>query len=220
MDTDCPAGQMCTSSHICGDPCTLSGKSYDFEADDQGFTHAPTSGIAGDDPWVRGFPSAPACHGGMNCWATNLSIAGYLDCQTAELVSPVIDLSACAGLPDPITLSFWHYYEFEPQSMNRWYDGGVLQLSADGGMTWTDVTTSQPYEGLIDGDYQTCTPVPDIGGHQGWSGTIPGGMWVQVTVDLAAMYRVSGFRIRWLFGADGGLTDRGWLIDDVAVTPN
>jgi hypothetical protein len=37
-------------------------------------------------------------------------------------------------------------------------------------------------------------------------------------VNLNATYLLSGFRARWLFGSDEGLTDRGWLIDDVAVT--
>jgi hypothetical protein len=208
---------MCVGN-ICGDACTLSAKSYDFEADDQGFTHTPTGGTALDDPWERGAPSGIACHGGTNCWATSLSVVGYLDCQTADLLSPVIDLSACAGTSKTITLSFWHRYQFEPQSSNRWWDGGVLQLSADGGTTWTDVTTSQPYEGLIDGSYLGCSPTPAIGGHQGWSGIIPGGTWVQVTVNLAGMYHVPGFRVRWLFGSDEALTDRGWIIDDVAVT--
>src|SRR5262249_14590819 len=154
--------------------------------------------------------------GGMNCWATNLGTAGYTSCQMAQLVSPVIDLSPCANTPKTITLSFWHYYKFEIMSANRWYDGSVLQLSTDGGTTWTDATTDQPYQGVISGDYLLCSPTPDITGHQGWSGVIPGGSWVQVSVALTTAQLVSGFRVRWLFGADSGTTDRGWFIDDVA----
>ena len=174
--------------------------------------------ISSDDPWEVGKPTSLPCHGGTKCWATSLSSAGYSDCQTAELVSPTVDLSGCAGAGKTVTLAFWHEYKFEPKSMGKWWDGGLLQLSSDNGKTWSDVVPTPGYEGLLDGDYSPWTPVPDIAGHQGWSGTIPGGTWVQVKLDLAPAYLVATFRARWLVGADGNTTARGWGIDDVTIT--
>jgi hypothetical protein len=191
---------------------------YDFETGAQGFTHAPTDGISGDDPWAVGKPSGATCHGGTKCFATSLSSGGYSDCQTAELVTPTVDLTACAASPKAVTLTFWHYFLFEPPSGSTWWDGGVLQLSSDNGGSWVDVTTSAPYQGKIKGSYSGCNPVPDISGKTGWSGPIPGGAWAQVTVALPAQYRVAGFKARWLFGSDEATTDRGWLIDDVTIT--
>lgn len=216
-NADCPSGQTC-SGNSCSDACSQISASYDFEAGAQGFTHAPTSSIASDDPWARGTPTGVTCHGGTKCWATVLGTAGYTDCQTAELVGPALDLSACAGSPRTVTLSFWHYYKFEPQSQSKWWDGGALQLSSNGGSSWQDVTPTPAYQGAINGSYGSCSPTPAIGGHQGWSGAIPGGAWVKVSVDVPAAYRVSGFKYRWLFGSDAASTDRGWFIDDVAVT--
>lgn len=219
-DTDCGAGGTCVGGS-CSDPCTMSAKSYDFESGEQGFTHAPTSGIAADDPWECGQPAGSiTCHGGTKCFATELGTGGYRTCQTAALVSPSIDLTKCMGTSKVVTLSFWHYYKFEPKSSGRWWDGGVLQFSADNGGTWMDITTNQPYQGVIDGGYGNCTPDPEIGGHMGWSGEVPGGAWVQVSADLATNYLVSGFQFRFLFGADEGTNNRGWFIDDVAITPH
>ncbi len=216
-DGDCSGGKTCIGN-TCSDACTTLSFSTDFESGAAGFTHDPTSGISGDDPWALGNPSGVTCHSGSKCWATNLSSGGYSNCQMAELISPVIDVSACAGSSLTPTLSFWHYYKFEAKSSGTWWDGGTLQISSDGGATWNDVTPTPGYEGTINGSYGGCTPTPDIGGHAGWSGTIPGGVWVQVSFDLPSQYRVATFRARWLFGADAGTTARGWFIDDVAVT--
>jgi hypothetical protein len=214
--TDTTCAVSCQNG-ACVDPCTAVQYSYNFESGAQGFTHDPTSGIAGDDPWALGTPSAKPCHGGTKCWATGLS-SGYSDCQMAELLSPALDLSACAGSPMTVTLSFWHYYKFESNSGSTWYDGGALQISSNNGGTWVDVTPTPGYQGVINGTYGSCTPTPDIKGHQGWSGTIPGGAWTKVTLTLGAQYRVATFRFRWLFGADDDVSQTGWLIDDVAVT--
>ncbi|HRI69515.1 MAG TPA: hypothetical protein PK156_35030 [Polyangium sp.] len=219
-DMDCAAGTTCVDGS-CNDLCAVAATTYDFEAGDQGFTHVPTSGLAGDDPWKRGMPaSSTTCHGGTNCFATNLSLAGYSSCQTAALISPAIDLSKCTGTTKVVTLSFWHYYEFEPGSSGRWFDGGTLQFSADNGATWMDTTTNQAYQGVVNGTYANCNPTPTIAGHQAWSGTVPGGGWVRVSVDLPTTYFVPQFKFRFLFGADEAGNFRGWFIDDVAVTPH
>jgi hypothetical protein len=199
------------------DPCAIA-LSYDFEASDQGFTHAPLSTYASDDPWARGTPtSTMKCHGGTGkCFTTGLS-ANYATCQTAVLSTPVLDVSKCAGSSKTLTFSFWHYYDFEALSSGHYWDGGVLQMSTDG-TTWTDVTTSQPYDGALKGDFSGCTPTPLIDGKQGWSGTIAGGAWKQVTYDIPAAKRVATLRFRFLFGSDAASNKRGWYVDDVAVT--
>ena len=212
---DCPSGWAC-SGNTCTDACQINF-SFDFESGDQGFTHAPTSGIKGDDPWVNGTPTGVTCHSGKKCWATNLATAGYSDCQMAQLLSPTADLSSCAGSAKTLTLQFWHYYKFEIFSSSKWWDGGVLQVSKDSGATWADVVTSQAYQGLIQGSYDTCTPTPDISGHSGWSGEIPGKAWTLVSWTVPNDYRVNGVAFRWLFGADGNTTDRGWFVDDISL---
>ena len=190
--------------------------SYDFEASDDGFTHAPLSTVASDDPWKRGTPTSTTwgCHGGTKCFTTGLT-GNYATCQTAELRTPTWDLSGCAGSSKTLRLSFWHYYVFEGTSIV--WDGGLLQVSTDG-KKWTDVTTSQPYDGVIDGSYFGCTPTPYVASKKGWGKTIPGGAWKQVTYDLDASLRVPGVRFRFVFGSDEATNKRGWYVDDVAMT--
>ncbi len=199
------------------DPCAIA-LSYDFEASDQGFTHAPLSTYASDDPWARGTPtSTMKCHGGTGkCFTTGLT-ANYATCQTAALSTPVLDVSKCAASSKKVTFSFWHYYDFEALSSGHYWDGGVLQVSTNG-TTWTDVTTSQPYDGALKGDFSGCTPVPLIDGKPGWSGTIGGGAWKQVTYDVPVAQRVATLRFRFLFGSDAASNKRGWYVDDVALT--
>jgi len=212
-DTACPGG---CAAGACVDACSVS-LTYDFESGDQGFTHAPLSTFASDDPWVRGTPSGTTtCHGGTKCWSTGLT-AAYTDCQTAELRFPTINLSACAGSTKKVTLSFWHWYDFEAKSSGKYWDGGLLQISTDG-TTWTDVATSQAYDGAITGDYTGCSPTPLVSGKSGWSAAIPGGAWKQVTYEITAPYRVAALRLRFLFGSDAATTKRGWFVDDVSIT--
>ncbi len=91
------------------------------------------------------------------------------------------------------------------------------RLSSDGGATWHAVTTTPAYQGVVNGAYGSCTPVPEISGQQGWSGDISPSQWTQVRVVLDEQYKCSQFRFRFLFGADQSSTDWGWLIDDVQL---
>jgi hypothetical protein len=107
------------------------------------------------------------------------------------------------------TLSFWHRYQFEGTS----YDGGVLEISINGGDTWTDLgpyITAGGYNGTI----STCCSNP-LGGREGWTGDLTA--WTQVTVDLSA-FAGQNANIRWRLGCDSSISDVGWYIDDVEVT--
>jgi len=216
----CTASCTYDTSSCTADLCATVSLSLDLESGAAGFTHNPTSGIAGDDPWELGTPSGHGgvgCHSGGNCWATDLD-SDYDDCEMAELVSPIIDLSDCASSSVTVELTFWHWYNFEDYSSSRWWDGWTLQLSPDSGASWFDVSPTPGYQGLIDGSYGGCTPDPDVGGHQAWSGNVPGGAWTQVSLTVAAQFKTPGFRFRFLFGADENTIDWGWLIDDVALS--
>jgi len=142
----------------------------------------------------------------------------YTGCETGELVSPVIDLSACAASGLTVQLSFWQWYEYEGTPV-RWWDGGMVQISGDGGTSWTDVIPSPGYQGTIDGG-DTCSPPGsgEIEGHQGWSGLTYGNFWHQVTVNIVPAFRTSNFRVRFVHGTDPATEEYGWLIDDFAVT--
>jgi hypothetical protein len=106
------------------------------------------------------------------------------------------------------TLTFWHRHQFESS-----YDGAVLEMSTDGGGSWTDLgpyITANGYNGTI----STCCSNP-LGGRQAWVDDLT--TWTQVEVDLSS-FAGENVQIRWRIGCDFSVSDVGWYIDDVQVT--
>jgi hypothetical protein len=107
------------------------------------------------------------------------------------------------------SLTFWHRYEFEGTN----YDGSVLEISTNGGTTWTDLgayITANGYNGTIN----TCCSNP-LGGRQAWTGDLTS--WTQVEVDLSSFAGQNAL-FRWRIGCDSSVSDVGWYIDDVQIT--
>ena len=105
------------------------------------------------------------------------------------------------------TLTFWHRYNLESG-----YDGGVIEISTDGGAAWDDLgphITQNPYDSTISTDYGS-----PIGGRETWSGD--NGTWEQVVVDLS-VYTGQNVQVRWRLACDSSLAWEGWYVDDVEV---
>jgi len=197
--------------------CTAAATVFDFATDAMGFTHqAAPDGYK--DPWEFGEPTETACHTGTSCFGTVLA-ADYGNCNAGRVISPVIDLSACAGQPDTVLLRFWHVYWLEPMSSEKWWDGALVQLSGDGGASWHDVEPSPPYAGPIEGYFNTCADggMPDVDGHDGWSGIIEPEEWTEVTIPIADALRTAEFAFSFVFGSDVGAVDSGWYVDDAEI---
>jgi bacillopeptidase F (M6 metalloprotease family) len=112
-------------------------------------------------------------------------------------------------LPANAQLSFWHTYKMEVG-----YDGSVIEISTNGGATFTDLgskITSGGYNGTI----ATNSSSP-IGGRSAWTGgTI--GTWSQVVVDLGS-YSGQTVILRFRLASDNGKAGSGWYIDNVTVS--
>lgn len=114
-------------------------------------------------------------------------------------------------LPGGAQLEFWQYIDTETSALypEYAYDGGLLEITTDGGATWQTVTPSGGYPylmraGSIPGPFPAETPV--------WAGSVT---WAPVQVDLAAFHGRA--RLRWSFGSDGAVAREGWYLDDVRV---
>jgi len=111
-------------------------------------------------------------------------------------------------VPVNAQLSFWHTYQLEPG-----YDGAVVEISTDGGATFTDLQsriTQGPYTGQIsnvDGS--------PIHGRWAWTGGSLGTM-SQVVVDLSS-YTGQNAIVRFRLATDVGTAGAGWYIDDIRV---
>jgi hypothetical protein len=106
------------------------------------------------------------------------------------------------------SLSFWHMEQFTSG------DGGVLEVSTNGGANWADAGAN-----ITQGGYNTMLGGPSnpLTGRQGWGGYVPDGMFNQVTVNLLP-YAGQGVQFRFRLGTDNSIGTRGWAIDDVTVT--
>jgi hypothetical protein len=49
-----------------------------------------------------------------------------------------------------------------------------------------------------------------------WTSVSHGGSSV-VPIAVGAAYFTDGFRVRFLFGADRGVNEEGWYVDDVSI---
>lgn len=130
-----------------------------------------------------------------------------------NLYSPVIDIPADAS---DLALSFWHAYEFASN------DGGVIELSLDGG-NWFDPTASGSGASFASGGYNSAlsdkgkpgTRNP-IGSRSAWSGTNV--RFSEVVLKLSSSaYAGKKLQVRWRLAANNETASAGWHIDDVAL---
>lgn len=196
-----------------GDECLFFAASFDFEADKQGFTHGSTIAL-GPDPWERG-NWLGSCASGQQCFVTKVEDK-YAPCTSAELVSPEFDLSGC--FDSTVRLVFSHIYDIEPINKGRYRDGALVQVSGDGGVSWTDVSPTPAYTGLVEGEYGgICGNTPSQAeGREAWSGGILEN-WVEVNVTVPPVVVTNAFRFRFVFGSDREKERMGWAVDDISL---
>ena len=111
-------------------------------------------------------------------------------------------------------LSFFHVFNFEPG-----FDGGVLEVSTDGGDTWQDLG-SRAIVGGYDGKVTSASRNP-LGSRSSWTARGKAGVFSQVVIDLDA-FAGQTIRLRFVAGFDEatGIADgyTGWFIDDIRIT--
>lgn len=135
----------------------------------------------------------------------------YRNSTHAGLVSPPIQLAA-----DSPRLDFQHRALFEmdqdvyPEGVYYW-DSGVLEISANGGLTWNPLVPEGGYPGLI-----TSNPASPFA--PGTPCFVDTDGWAPVGADLSA-YAGQNVQLRFRFGADAYVVNEGWRIDDVIVSP-
>jgi hypothetical protein len=119
------------------------------------------------------------------------------------LISPEMNVTANS------TLKFWHWMEAEDHDdiPNQAWDGGLVQMSLDGG-EWFLIEPVGSYTHLIYDNpaspFSSGTPV--------YSGTFG---WTEAEFDLGAYSGMA--RFRFVFGSDGYVGGEGWYIDDVRL---
>ena len=126
-----------------------------------------------------------------------------------RLMSPVV------GLPigqNPVVLKFWHVPNLESDDPTACYDGGILEVSTNGGIAWTQVHYANllagPYTGVVSGDYGN-----PLGGLQAWCGTTS---YINTIVNVSS-YAGQTVQFRLRLGSDSSVGGPGWDVNNVTV---
>ena len=107
-------------------------------------------------------------------------------------------------------------------NLEEGWDGVVVELSTDGGMSWNDLP---PLGGYPSSFFNTMTPpinacrYPAIqGAFSGPPGNPGLSGWTAYTADLAP-YAGQTVQVRWVFSSDPGFNIEGFLLDEVLISP-
>ncbi len=185
--------------------------------------------------WIPDFPSGPTHAGsefqhlvitdprrgstgsGSNAWACQPT-ANYANGTVSWLHSPIFDFSVES--PDACGLEL--RFELWIRSQEN-KDGMKLQVSTNGGSTWSDVTPlASAYNGATStsnvlasnfGGSNSCWWGKSSGSPNPYGGTSA----VTASASLATYAGMSDVRFRFCFGADGSTNNSGPVVDGLRV---
>jgi hypothetical protein len=154
--------------------------------------------------WELGTPAAPiitGAHSGANAWEIDLNGA-YNNNSNEYLYSPFFDFSNITN----VELRFWQWY-----NCDNFDDGGRVEYSTDGGVTWTVLGVQFDPLGTswYNQSYIQSSTLP------GWTGS--GGGYFQSKYNLAMFNNFpSPVQFRFVFTSDNFSFNAvdGWAIDD------
>jgi uncharacterized repeat protein (TIGR01451 family) len=116
-------------------------------------------------------------------------------------------LSLPGILPPDMALSFWHFYDLEAN-----FDGGVIEISTDGGNTWTDLgphILQNGYDHVLISE-----SLNPLAGREVFSGYTYD--WIQTQVDLVGFAGME-VQIRYRLASDEYYGAWGWFVDDIHI---
>jgi hypothetical protein len=158
-----------------------------------------TGGQSSDTPWRTSTGTADTAPNAAFAAAPSRVTDSWLD-------SPVVQVVSTAA-----RLTFRNSYNFEPG-----FDGGVLEISLDGG-AFTDIVTAGG--SFVTGDYNRTLSTfyqSPLRGRRAWSGNSGG--FVTTTVALPATAAGKSVQFRWRVGTDLSVGSAGMWIDTVTLT--
>ncbi len=149
---------------------------------EEGF-EGDVSGWTGEGVWAIGEPTSGPGGGfeSPSAGATNLE-GDYPNDSDARLISPSISLPGVSSSGE-LLLHFREWFEIESG-----YDEGIVEISTDGGNTWTELSSRS---GSSD--------------------------WRDVQINLTS-YEGQEVKLSFRFTSDFSVTFPGWYVDDVQVS--
>jgi len=180
-----------------------------------GWMHGPVTGTV--DEWshghvTKGWPSKTS-HSGQYVWVSRLSVdyssIGDGNVRAYYLRTPTFDLTGAKSA----NMSYWYVHSFEVTGGSN-CDGVALEVSTDNGATWTYVTPTTGYKGIM-GDGQNNCGITYLEGKQAYVGTTS--TWTMGNLDLTPYVGKAQVSVRFVMAIDQYTGDYGWYVDDVRV---
>jgi Fungalysin metallopeptidase (M36)/K319L-like, PKD domain len=193
-----------TGFRINADPTGTGGQSDDVEAPTTVWTVDGTRWTRADSPEAQ---------------STVWTVPDVGVVTDERLVSPPLQVSAAS----PLTISFRQRYSFDTslyvdpdtgQPIPNKYDGGVLEISDDGGATWQDVSA---FGNPGYGDPLVAGTDDPLAGCAAWTGQNPGyPAFAPQTVSLGTAFAGKTVQVRFRFGSNSHWASGAWELDDLA----
>ena len=146
--------------------------------------------------------------------ADTLPNAAYIDDPPVVSDKRLDSFHFYAALP---RVTFRHNFNLEASDVdpNLGFDGGVLEISTDGGNTFQDILDAGGTF-LMGGYNRTISPDrgSPLAGRQAWSGNSNG--FITTVVDVNA--NSIGFVLRWRMASDDSGPSEGWRVDTVNIS--
>jgi hypothetical protein len=116
----------------------------------------------------------------------------------------------------PLQLAFRQNFNLEASDVdpNLGFDGGVLEVSFDGGNTFQDILDAGG--SFVQGGYNRTISTDrgsPIAGRQAWSGNSEG--FITTVVNLPILS--TGTRLRWRMASDTSGSGEGWRVDTINI---
>lgn len=175
----------------------------DFTTGLNGFS---TAGSTGGN-WALSTVRPSPLSGGNAVLAVNLPAV-----SDQRLTSPTVNLPANDL---PLTLKFQNWRNIENSGTTACWDGGFLEISTDGGTSFTQLggaaLLNDPYRGAISGAWGN-----PAAGTLAWCEPAPGRPYADTLVDLSN-YAGQSVQLRWRMATDSSVGREGWYVDDIRV---
>jgi hypothetical protein len=147
--------------------------------------------------------------------ADTLPNAAFVD-DPSVVSDKRLDWLAFLPAVDALQLAFRHNFNLEASDSdpNVGFDGGVLEVSTDGGNTFQDILTAGG--SFVIGGYNRTISTDrgsPIAGRQAWSGNSEG--FITTVVNLPLIFPIN---LRWRMAGDASGSNEGWRVDTVNLS--
>jgi hypothetical protein len=182
---------------LSGDIATTNNN-YDFEDGMQGWS---STSLIGANNWV--LSTANANNGIQHLHITDIPVE-----SDTTLTSPIITLPSGQA---PLSLHFNNYQDMEANGENSCWDGGIVEVSIDAGMTFVQILIDKLLTDPYDGPFQSNSV---LAAQSAWCGNPQEYLESIINIDN---YAGQSVQFRFRMATDSAQGFEGWDIDDVRI---